>query len=55
MRLLITSDRCSHRMVDVMGRMDERERGHEATLQAMEKDMSLRQQALEVVKKKVRG
>ena len=43
------------RMAEVMGRMEERERSHGATVLAMEKDMALRQQALETFKKKVRG
>lgn len=38
-----------------MGRMEERERSHEATVLAMEKDVALRQQALETFKRKVRG
>ena len=43
------------RMAEVMGRMEERERSHEATVLAMEKDVALRQQALETFKRKVRG
>lgn len=39
----------------MMGRMEERERNHEATLLAMEKDLALKQQAMDTFKKKVRG
>ena len=41
------------RMAEVMGRMEEREKNHEATLVAMEKEMTLRQQAMESLTKKV--
>lgn len=35
--------------------MDERERNHEATLVAMEKDLALKQQAMDALKKKVKN
>ena len=40
-------------MSEVMGRLEERERNHEATLVAMEKDIALKQQAMEAMKRKV--
>lgn len=43
------------RMSEVMTRMEERERNHEATLVAMEKDLALKQQAMDALKKKVKG
>ena len=39
----------------MMARMDERERNHEATLVAMEKDLALKQQAMDALKKKVKN
>ena len=43
------------RMSEVMARMEERDRNHEATLVAMEKDLTLKQQAMDTLKKKVNG
>lgn len=43
------------RMSEVMTRMEERESNHEATLVAMEKDLALKQQAMDALKKKVKG
>lgn len=42
------------RISEVMARMEERERNHEATLVAMEKDLALKQQAMDALKKKVK-
>lgn len=42
------------RMSEVMARMEERERNHEATVLAMDKDLALKQQAMDALKKKVR-
>ena len=44
-----------HRMAEVIGRMEEREKNHEATLVAMEKEMALKQQAMDAFRLKVRG
>ena len=46
---------CVVRMSEVMVRMEERDRNHEATLVAMEKDLTLKQQAMDTLKKKVNG
>ena len=43
----------SLRMAEVMGRLEERDRNQEATLSAMEKDIALKQQAIDALKKKV--
>lgn len=42
-------------MAEVIGRMEEREKNHEATLVAMEKEMTLKQQAMEALRKKVKS
>ena len=51
------SSACCHdvcdRMSEVMGRMEERGRNHEATLVAMEKDLALKQQAMDTLRAKV--
>ena len=41
------------RMSDIMSRMEERGRNQEATLVAMEKDLALKQQAMDTLRAKV--